>query len=710
MSTVDHPATDPADPDRSDPSAVPAPVAKRVPVERTLWGDTVIDDYRWLQDRTDPDVMALLEAENAYTDSVLEPMAELRDELYVEMKARIRETDISVPVRKDGWAYYSRTTEGDAYSRHFRLAVDDNDPIIDPDQAHPDEQLLLDENAEAEGESFFDVGVFEVSPDHRYLLWGADTAGNEHYTLRVRDLTTGQDLADEIPEVTYGSAWALDNATFFYVRFDASERPYQVWRHQLGRPVDDDVVVYQEDDSRFFVGVGRDKDDSWIYLASGSKVTDEISVIPADDPLARPRVLVPRRQGIEYSVVHVESGFVILTNDGAENFRVVQADEHDLDPDRWQELVAGSDEVFINDIEATTSFLALYERTAGSTRIRLRSWADGTTTTIDQPEEVSTTWPGANVEADTTVLRYGYSSMVTPPSVMTYDHATGERQVLKRQEVGGGFDAADYHSRRFWVTGEDGERIPVSYVARRDRPAGPGPCLLYGYGAYEVSIDPVFSTSRLSLLDRGFGFAIVHARGGGEMGRQWYLNGKLEHKPNTFADVVSAARFLIDEGITEPSKLVLRGGSAGGLMVGAVLNRAPELFAGAVADVPFVDALNTILDPDLPLTVTEWEEWGNPAADEAIYRVMRAYSPYENVESVAYPSVLAVAGLNDTRVSYWEPAKWVQRLRSVSQGDGTILLWTDLDSGHGGPSGRYDKLKEESRNLAYIIRVAGCTR
>ncbi len=702
MSTVDQSAT------RSpDPTHVSPPVANRRPVQRTIWGETVVDEFRWLQDRDDPEVLAHLEAENAYTEAVLGPLQEEREALYLELKGRIKETDMSVPVVVDGWAYYTRTIEGLDYGQHYRRRVEEGQTALATETPHPDEELLLDENLEAENSPYFSLGVFDISPDHRYLLWGADRKGNERMSLLVRDLDTGLDLDDGIDEVSYGSAWANDNETFFYVRPDATERPFEVWRHRLGRDVSEDDLVYAEPDERFFVGVGRDKDDSVVYMASGSKVTDEISVVPADSPDESPRVLIERRQGIEYGVVRGPDGYVILTNDGAENFRVLFADGDDVDPSSWREIVAGSDDVIITGIDATAHFLVLYERTAGSTRIRLRSWADGAFTTIEQPEEVSTVWAGANVVFDTTVLRYGYSSMVTPASVLTYDWATGERSILKQQEVGGGFNPDEYHSYRMWVRSDDGVEVPVSYVARRDRPEGPGPCLLYAYGAYEVSIDPTFSTNRLSLLDRGFGFAIVHARGGGEMGRQWYLDGKFERKPNTFVDVVAAARHLIDEGLTTPSQLALRGGSAGGLMVGAVLNLAPELFAAAVADVPFVDALNTILDPSLPLTVTEWEEWGNPGESELIYRTMRDYSPYETVSDRPYPSVLATAGLNDPRVSYWEPAKCVQELRRMSQGDEKILLWTDLESGHGGPSGRYDSLKEESRNLAYILSATG---
>ncbi len=696
-------------------------MARREPVETTVWGRTLTDHYRWLQDRDAAEVLEHLEAENRFTESVLAPVADLREQLYAEIKGRIKETDMSVPVVKDDWSYYTRTTEGEQYAVHCRRPaadltsageVADPSPTSDTDDAKDEstEQVLLDENTEAGDSEFFDIGLFDVSPDHRLLLWGADRTGDERFTALVRDLATGEDRDDGLADLSYGSAWALDNEHFFYVRPDEANRPCEVWRHVVGRPVDEDVLVYREDDERFFVGVGRDKDDSFIHIASSSKVTDEVRVIPADQPLAEPRVIAGRRQGIEYSAAHADGRFVILTNDGAENFRVMTAPEDTPGPEHWNELVPEAADVTISDIDVSAHFLVLFERTEGTTRIRLRSWDDGTFTTVEQPESVSTTWPGANPDFAAKTLRYGYTSMVTPPSVFLLDTVTGERQLLKQQEVLGGFDPGDYTTTREWATAPDGTQVPISLVWRRDRAEGPGPCVLYAYGAYEASMDPAFSAVRLSLLDRGFCFAIAHVRGGGEMGRQWYLDGKFEKKQNTFTDVIACARHLIDEGWTSPDHLVLRGGSAGGLMAGAVVNQAPELFAGIVAHVPFADALNTILDPSQPLTVTEWEEWGNPTESEAIFEAMLAYSPYDNVEAKEYPSIFATGGFHDTRVNYWEPAKWVQQLRHLSAGTAPILLWTDLGAGHGGPSGRYEAWHEEARILAYILWVVGLAR
>ncbi len=704
--------------DGSEPLSPPQ--ARKETYERTHWGDTVVDDYRWLEDKESPEVLDHLQAENRYTENVLSPTDELRAEIYAEIKGRIKETDLSVPVIRDDWVYYSRTVEGQAYPIHCRrplgpagggkmvdlltLMADGQEP--GPDLAG-DEQVLLDENVEAGNDPFFQIGIFEVSPDHNQLLWGYDREGDERFSAVLRDLGDGSDTSLNLEGLSYGSAWAMDNTTFFYIRSDEANRPYQVWRHQLGSSAEPDALIHDEPDERFFVGVGREKDDSYIQIAMSSKVTDEVWVIPADQPTQDKRVIAPRQQGVEYSVAHAEERFVILTNDSALNFRVVEAPETSPGPESWRELIAGSDDVTIGDIDVCRRHLTLYERSAGTTRIRLRVWETGEYELVEQPEAVSTAWPGANPDFDSAVLRYGYSSMVTPPSVIVFDPETGERSVVKQQEVMGGYDADAYRTDRVWATATDGTRIPVSMVQRTDRADGPGPTLLYAYGSYEASMDPAFSTARLSLLDRGFVFAIAHVRGGGEMGRQWYLDGKMANKMNTFTDVVAVADHLVATEVATPQQLVLRGGSAGGLMAGAVMNLAPDRFEAVVAQVPFVDALTTILNPELPLTVTEWEEWGNPLEDEDAYSDMRAYSPIDNVDALSYPSVLATAGLNDTRVSYWEAAKWVQKLRERSVSDKPILLWTDLESGHSGPSGRYEAWKEEARILAYIVWSVG---
>jgi oligopeptidase B len=672
----------------------PAP-GQRPSVPRELWGERTEDRYSWLRDADDPEVIAHLEAENAHTDAVLAPLGELRETLFSEFKTRIKETDLSVPVEKDGWSYYSRTEEGQPYGVHCRksLAAGENAPEV----------ILVDENAEAIGSDYFELGVFDVSPNHVLLLWAADRSGDEKFELRIRDLSTGAELDDVVPDVSYGSAWAMDNETFFYVRVDDAHRPFQVWQHRLGNPVDDDLLVFEEPDERFFVGVGRERDDSYIQIGASSAITDELWLLPADEPNASPRCFAPRRNGIEYAASHHEGRFIVLTNDDAENFRIVETPVEATEPEHWVDLVSHRENVHLSGFDALRDHLVIFERVDAVTQMRARHWASGEEHVIAQAEAVSTVWPGANPTADTTVFRYGYSSMVTPPRVLRYDLDDRTTEVLKETEVLGHFDASAYETRRSWAIADDGTEVPMSLVWRRDRPEGPGPAVIGAYGAYEISSDPSFSTMRLSLLDRGFLIAIAHVRGGGELGRRWYMGGKFENKRNTFADTVACARHLIEEGWTTPEQLGLRGGSAGGLLVGAALNLEPGLFGAAVAQVPFVDALNTMLDPSLPLTVTEWEEWGNPADSEAIYREMRSYTPYENIQAAAYPSILATAGLNDPRVGFWEPAKWVLALREQTTGSRPILLQTDLGAGHGGPSGRYDSWRDEAKVLAFVI-------
>jgi oligopeptidase B len=688
------------------------PVAERSPLERTHHGDTIVDPYAWLRDRDDPAVLAHLEAENAYTQAVTAHTADLQERLFAEIKARIQETDLSVPVHLGQWWYFGRTSEGRQYGTHCRvsaaserLTLDDPPPVIEPGVPAEGEQVLLDENVLAGDSEYFALGAFDVSLDHRYLAYSTDYDGSEKYTLRVRDLDTGQDLADEIPEVTYGTAWSNDSSVLFYVRPDEAMRPYQVWRHVIGSPASDDVLIRTEPDDHFFVSLGHSKDRRFIVMHMGSKVTDEVWVLPADDPLGDFRVVAPRVHGVEYSVEHHGDRFVILTNaDGAENFQVVTAPDDEGGPGSWEVLVAHDPDVKIAGLDVLADHLVLHERSGGLRRIRVRRFSSGDEQLIDQPEAVGTVSGGANAEFDTTVLRYGYTSMVTPPSVFDIDLATMRRVLRKQQPVLGGYDPADYVTDRLWATADDGVQVPISIVHRRDRPTDrPGPAVLYGYGSYEASMDPAFSSARLSLLDRGFVFAIAHIRGGGEMGRRWYLDGKMQAKRNTFTDFVACARHLVDLGLTVPARLGARGGSAGGLLMGAVVNLAPELFGAVVAEVPFVDALNTILDPTLPLTVTEWEEWGDPLHDPDVYAYMKSYAPYENVTPVAYPPILATAGLNDPRVSYWEPAKWVARIRELGTGDAPVLLKTEMGAGHGGPSGRYDAWRDEAFVLAFLI-------
>ncbi len=675
------------------------PVAKRVPTERTRHGETVVDEYAWLRDRDDPDTLAYLEAENAYTAEVMAPTAALQEELFTEIRSRIQETDLSVPVRKGDWWYYTRTEEGRQYPIHCRSRSEAGDGEV----------VMLDQNAVAGEAEFLAVGAFDVTPDARLLAYSTDFAGSELYVMRFRDLDSGADLPDELPGTYYGTAWAADSTTFFYVRPDAAMRPYQLWRHELGTAADADVLVFEEPDERFFLSVGTTKDERYVVLHLGSKVTDEVHVLAAGDPTGDFTVVEPRQQDVEYSLEHWRDRFYIVTNvDGAEDFKLVEAPDSAPGRASWRDVVPSRPGTTLTGIDVFADHLVLFERAEGLRRIRVRDQSSGEEHVIEQPEEVSTASGGANPEFDSGVLRYGYTSMVTPSSVYDYDLRTRERTLKKQQPVLGGYDPDDYATERVWAPADDGARVPISLVYRRDRPRdGSAPALLYGYGSYEASMDPGFSSLRLSLLDRGFVFAIAHIRGGGELGRAWYRGGKLLAKRNTFTDFIAAARHLVDEGWTSPAQLAIRGGSAGGLLVGAVVNEAPEAFGAAVAEVPFVDALNTILDPSLPLTVMEWEEWGNPVESAEVYRYMRSYAPYENVEARAYPPLLVTAGLNDPRVSYWEPAKWVARMRATATGGSRLVLKTEMGAGHMGPSGRYDAWKDEAFVYAFVLDTLG---
>ena len=705
-------------------SAPVPPVAARRPVRLEAHGDVRTDDWYWLRDKEDPEVIAHLEAENAYTAAMTAPTAPLQEALYAEMVARIQETDLSVPVRKGPWLYYSRSVEGSSYGIHCRR------PVGGPEEA---ETVLLDENTLAEGHDYFALGNFSVSPDHRWLVYSTDTTGGERYTMRFRDLVDGTESDESIEDTSYGAAWANDDATVFYVRVDEAMRPFQLWRHRVGTDPGEDVLVIEEPDDHFYLGVGRTKDDRYVLCGLDSKVTSEVRFLDADDPTGTFAVVEPRRQGVEYSVDHDRgdpgggraSRFLIVTNDGAEDFRLMEAPDDDPGRDRWTEVIGARPGVRLDAVDPFVDHLAVFEREGGETRMRMIEHATGASTPVVQPETPSTVWGESNPEYDTAVVRYGYTSLATPRSVFDLDLATGGTTLLKRQPVLGDFDPDRYRTSRLWATAPDGTQVPMSLVYRPDLVADPqddpqdgggsggAPCLLYGYGSYEASMDPTFSSLRLSLLDRGFVFAIAHVRGGGEMGRHWYEDGKFAAKPHTFSDFVACARHLVDHGWTSPDRLVARGGSAGGLLMGAVANLAPGLFRAIVAEVPFVDCLTTILDETLPLTVLEWEEWGNPVEDPEIYRVMKSYSPYDNVAAVAadgtpvrYPDILATAGLSDPRVGFWEPAKWVAKLRAANP-ENTVLLKTEMGAGHGGPSGRYDAWKDEAFVYAFVLDALG---
>jgi oligopeptidase B len=701
------------------------PRAKRVPTERTHHGDTIVDEYAWLADPDDPDTIGYLTAENAYTEAATAHLAPLREALFDEIKYRTQETDLSVPVRRGRYWYYSRTVAGEQYQIHCRRAVREGE--VDPPETElpaappasddrsgatevtpylPGEEVLLDGNQLAAGHEFFALGNFDVSPDGRWLAYSADFAGNERFALRVKDLATGELLADEIPDTFYGTAWSVDASTLFYLTVDDAWRPYRVWRHRLGAPVDTDEIVYEETDQRFAVGVELTRSQQFIRIDSNSAVTSEVRLVPASDPLAPPRLVAPRRQGVEYRVEHDQIGgrLLILHNHEAEDFALAWTP--DSAPGRWEPLIEHAPGTRLRAVDAFADHLVISLRRDGLTAVRVLPLA-GEPYHIGFPEPIYQVGLGANPEYRTGSLRLQYTSLVTPDSVYDYDLAGRELVLRKRQPVLGDFQPDHYEQHREWAVAPDGTRVPISLVCRKGAQVdGPAPCVLYGYGSYEASMDPWFTIPRLSLLDRGAVFAVAHIRGGGELGRRWYEDGKLLAKQNTFTDFVACARHLVETGWTVPERLVARGGSAGGLLMGAVANSAPEAFAGIVAQVPFVDPLTTILDPSAPLTVGEWEEWGNPLESPEVYAYMKAYAPYDNLADRPYPPILAATSLNDTRVRYCEPAKWVARLRAVAPG-GSYLLKTELGAGHGGRSGRYDAWREEAFILAWTLDRLG---
>lgn len=693
------------------------PVAAKHPITRSHHGDTVEDDYEWLRDKDDPRTLAHLEAENAYAEARTSHLAGLRERLFEEIRTRTLETDLSVPVRHGQWWYYSRTAEGSQYAIRCRTRVESPDdwdpPVLEPGTPVPGEEVLLDSNVEADGHEFFSLGGFSLSDDENLLAWSVDVVGDERYTIRVKDLRTGEVLPDEIPGTSGGVTWSADGSHLFYTTVDEAWRPHRVWRHELGTDASD-VLVHEETDERFFTGVGRTQSERYLVIGASSKITSEVLVLEADDPTGRFRVVIPRRDGVEYSLEHAKLGerdvFLVLHNDGAEDFELgsVPVDDPTARPDV---VVPHTPGTRLENVDVFARTLVLSYRREAMTRVAVAPLgADGIgdLQEIDFGEELFTAGVGGNAEWDQPVIRMGMGSLVTPSTVLDYVVATGELVVRKQQTVLGGYDPADYVQHRTWAVADDGTHVPTSLVARADTPRdGSAPALLYGYGSYEISMDPGMSIPRLSLLDRGFVFAIAHVRGGGEMGRAWYDQGKLLHKKNTFSDFVAAARHLVAEGWTSADRLVAEGGSAGGLLVGAALNLAPDAFGAVVAEVPFVDALTTILDPSLPLTVIEWDEWGNPLHDADVYAYMKSYTPYENVQDAAYPPVLAVTSLNDTRVLYVEPAKWVARLRERSTGDTPALLKTEMHAGHGGVSGRYAAWHERAWELAWIIDAVG---
>ncbi|HEV7366838.1 MAG TPA: S9 family peptidase [Gemmatimonadales bacterium] len=672
------------------------PVARVVPRVETLHGETRVDDYFWLRDRSNPEVLDYLNAENRYTRAVMQHTEGLQELLFQEMRGRIKETDLSVPERIDDYFYYSRTETGGQY------------PILCRRRGSLDaaEEILLDQNPLASDHPYFRLGASEVSPDHRLLAYSVDITGAEEFRLYIKDLATGELLRERIERTSHGVAWANDSRTLFYTVLDQARRPCSLYRHVVGSDASQDPMVYFEPDASFFLDVSRTRSRRYVLLDLSSHSTSEVRFVSADQPNEPFRLVQPRRAGVEYSVTHHDDRFFITTNDAAPNFRLMEAPVASPSQEHWTPVLPYRPQVKLDSTDAFRQHLVIYEREAGLRQIRVLDLASGADHLIPFPEPVYTVRAHANPEFDTTLLRFTYTSLVTPSSVVEYDLALRSWNVRKQTEVRG-YDPSLYRSERRFATAPDGTQVPVSLVYRAPLEFdGRRPLHLNGYGAYGLSYDPVFSSNSLSLLDRGFVVAVAHVRGGDEMGRAWYDGGRLLQKRSSFTDFIAAAEYLVAEGFTSCDRLVINGGSAGGLLMGAVTNLRPELFRVVLAEVPFVDVVNTMLDATLPLTIIEYDEWGNPN-DPAAYSYIRSYSPYDNIESKDYPHMLVTGGLNDPRVAYWEPAKWTAKLRAKKTDRNRLLLRTNMGAGHGGASGRYDFLREVAFKYAFMLDVLG---
>jgi oligopeptidase B len=692
-----------------------APIAAQRPHTRTHHGDSFADPYEWLREKDSSEVLAHLEAENAYTDARTAHLAGLRETLFDEIKGRVQETDLSVPSRRGDWWYYSRSEEGSQYGIQCRAAAAPDDwtpPVLEPGVPVPGEEILLDGNVEAEGHDFFSLGAFGISDDATKLLWAPDYEGDELYTIRVRDLVSGTALDDEIPN-TGGGFFTPDGSAIIYTTRDEAWRPDTLWLHRLGTPVTDDVKLFHEPDERFWLGAGITRSRRYLVIGIGSSITSEEYLVDLHgDITAEPQLVWPRVEGVEYSLEHAvvdgEDRLYILHNQDALDFELVSVAASAPQGPR-QVVMPHEPGRRILDVDCFRDHAVVGFRREGLERIGLLDYTTDAVEELRFDEPLFSAWPSSNPEWHAPYLRLTYTSFVTPSTVYDLDLTTRERVLRKQQPVLGGYDPVEYDQERRWAVASDGTRVPISLVWKKSF-GTPGddvrPVHLYGYGSYEHSIDPGFSVARLSELDRGVIFAVAHVRGGGEMGRHWYEDGKLLNKRNTFTDFVACAEYLIEDGVTAADKMVAEGGSAGGLLMGAVANLAPSSFAGILASVPFVDALTSILDPSLPLTVIEWDEWGNPLDDPEVYAYMKTYTPYENVQDgVAYPPILAMTSLNDTRVLYVEPAKWVARLREVGAQD--VLLKCEMAAGHGGVSGRYNAWHDRAFELAWMLDALG---
>lgn len=685
------------------------PTAEKRPTTHTHHGIETEDSYAWLRDENwqevmrdpallEPDIRAHLEAENAYTEAAMADTKALQEKLFEEMRGRIKEDDSSVPTPDGPYAYLTRDLTGAQHPLLVRMP-----------RGGGEESVLLDANAEAEGLAYFRLGGASHAPDHSKLAWSADRAGSEKYRLNVRDLNTGEELPDEIEETTGAAVWDAGSNGVFYTVLDDHHRPCKVYYHRLGTEQAEDRLIYEEPDAGFFLGIGKTLSGAYILLDSHDHETSEVRVIPADAPLSPPQLIAARETGVEYSLEHHGERFFLLTNrDGAEDFKIVTAPVDSPATDNWSDLVPHSAGTLILSLTLYARHMVRLERFEGLPRIVVRELSSGEEHSIAFDEEAYALGMSDGLEFETASVRFSYSSMTTPAQIYDYNMDQRRRTLRKTQEVPSGHNPDDYRTRRIFARAEDGERIPISVLYHKDtRLDGTAPCLLYGYGSYGISMPAGFSVTRLSLVDRGFVYAIAHIRGGKDKGDRWYRDGRRDKKINTFKDFIAAGRFLAFENFTSEGLVIGQGGSAGGMLMGAVANMAPELFAGIIAEVPFVDVLNTMLDDTLPLTPPEWPEWGNPLKSNDDFLTIQGYSPYDNVAAKDYPAIVALGGLTDPRVTYWEPAKWVARLRELKTDDNLLLLKTNMDAGHGGASGRFDRLKETAFTTAFALKIAG---
>ncbi|MEM1358479.1 MAG: S9 family peptidase [Bacteroidota bacterium] len=675
---------------------MPAPLAKKIPKTLTAHGHNRIDNYYWMNQREDPKVIAHLEAENAYFADKTTHTKDLQEALFQEIKGRIKEDDQSVPYVKRGYRYQTKYELGDQYPRYLRTKMEGGE-----------EELLLNVNEMAKPYDFYNVGGLNISDDNRHLAYGEDTVSRRIYTIHIKDLLTGQNLPDQIPNTTGGSVWSADGKYLFYSVKDETLRPYKIMRHELGQAPQEDVVVYEEPDETFRAFVYRSKSMKYIIFGSVQTLSAEYYLLKADTPLGEARVFQPRERKLEYGIDHIDDRFYVLTNLDAKNFQLMVTPEEATSKEHWKTVIPHREDVLIENVDLFRNFLVLSERKNGLTDLRIRPLDGSAEHYLEFQDEAYMAYTSNNPEFDTATLRFGYQSMTTPASTYDYDMVSREKSLLKQQPVLGDFDASNYISERRFSESRDGTQVPLSIVYRKGTPKdGSAPLLLYAYGSYGHSMDPYFSVARLALLDRGFIYVIAHIRGGEEMGRQWYENGKLLKKKNTFNDFIDAGEWLIVNNYTTKAGLYAMGGSAGGLLMGAIANMRPDLWAGIVSAVPFVDVVTTMLDDSIPLTTGEYDEWGNPNVKE-YYDYILSYSPYDQLEAKAYPNMLITTGLHDSQVQYWEPAKYVAKLRELKTDDNILLLHTNMEAGHGGASGRFDAIKEVARDYAWLVDLAG---